>query len=137
MNNKKIILSILTVSILFFFTGCATSTPKSNLSAGEAQRTLQQGISTKPDVIKALGAPNIHYKKKDGSEMWTYESVAMVQYEMSFGIGGGGFGTGTPVGGVISGGGSKSSSSQKTLTITVYFDSDGVVQSYETMETHF
>ncbi len=95
------------------------------------------GIYTTGGYLLSLFSPNIHYKKKDGSEMWTYESVSADQYEMNFSVVGGGYATGVPVGGLLSGGASKSSSSQKTLTITVYFDSDGIVQSYETMETHF
>jgi len=136
MLKIRILLSVL--CLVAFLVGCSTI-PKSTITAGEAQRKLNIGESTKADVLKALGSPNIHYKKKDGSEMWTYESVTATQYEMHVSLAGGAagiIGTAATLGG-LSGGGSQSGSMARTLTIMVYFDSEGVVTDFETMETHF
>lgn len=113
----------------------------SNITAGKAQMILVENKSTKEDVIRGLGAPNIHYRRKDGSEMWTYESVATVQVEVHAEAGAAGgavFPAANAAGlGFMNVGGSKKESSMRTLTLTVYFNNEGVVTSYETFESHF
>jgi len=136
MLKMKMLLPV--VCLVVFFVGCSTI-PKSTITAGEAQRKLKIGESTKGDVLRALGSPNIHYKKKDGSEMWTYESVTATEYEMHVSMAGGAagiIGTAASLGG-FSAGGSQKGSMARTLTIMVYFDSEGIVKDFETMETHF
>lgn len=133
------------IGILFMgwaLCGCSVLGFKgSNITAGKAQMILVEGQSTKEDVIRGLGAPNIHYRRKDGSEMWTYESVAAVQVERhaeAGAVGGAVFPGANAAGlGFINFGGSKKESSMRTLTLTIYFNNEGVVKSYETFESHF
>ena len=113
----------------------------STITAGKAQMMIKEGVSTKADVIKVLGAPNIHYRKKDGSEMWSYESVGVRELEVK---GGAGAGAGMAFPGANALGlaffnvdASRRESSMRTMTLTIYFNRDGVVTSYETYEAHF
>lgn len=64
--NKSKILLLSAVCSLFIFTGCENiqgpAVPESKLTPGKVQQNVAKGMSS-TEVIKALGTPNIYYKR--------------------------------------------------------------------------
>lgn len=111
------------------------------LTLGTAQREIKEGMS-QADVAKALGAPNMVTKDKNGIETWIYDRVSTdYAYSTSsggisgliLGLGGGAAG-GAGLGTNQSSG--ASSSTQRTLTIIIKFK-NSVVSEFTYNSTSF
>jgi outer membrane protein assembly factor BamE (lipoprotein component of BamABCDE complex) len=102
---------------------------------GLVQRELRVGMS-QTDVVSALGSPNLVTRGGQGREAWVYDRVASEARLRSSGIGGGAGGAGTAGTALILGlfGGHVRSdhavTSQKTLTVVIRFDAEGIVESF-------
>lgn len=89
---------------------------------GNAQREIAQGMS-QADVATAIGSPNIVTKDSEGKETWIYDKIATEVRQSS------------RASGVfllfLSGcrEENRSNSSQKTLTIVIKYNGDGLVET--------
>jgi len=110
-------------------------------------KTLHEGETTQNQVLSSFGAPNIITRDEDGLEVWTYDVHSVAHAEASTtrsgsgGIGAGGLAGDVPIGGVVSGGGGKSTSagqvSSSTFTLMITFDEQQMVKSYRMQSTRF
>jgi outer membrane protein assembly factor BamE (lipoprotein component of BamABCDE complex) len=121
---NKIVKIICICSIGLVVNACSTmdnrdyvANKNNSLTVAKAQSSLQKGMSG-DDVAVALGSPNVVTSNKDGGETWIYDKVSTDETVASSGISGG-----IPF--LFGGGGNTAarSSTQKTLTIIVKFDS--------------
>ena len=105
--------------LFIFLIGCATpNTPNidsrsgatESFSLANLQQSVVKGVSTKSDVLVALGTPNIMQMNKNGQEVYVWEKRS---YESETASGGG-----RQV--VIK--------NEKSLTIAITFNSKNVVQ---------
>ncbi|MDR1433426.1 MAG: hypothetical protein LBI61_03780 [Puniceicoccales bacterium] len=116
------------------------------ISAGTVQRFIRKGMYSY-EVVEALGSPNMVTKNAEGNETWVYDKIrseyVVKQSDggISLGIGGVGLiGTGLLGGGVGVGGHSSKgsgSSSERTLTIVIHFDSEAKVVDFSYRTTSF
>ena len=112
------------ILVLLTITACSTgdnrdyvANKNNSLTVAKAQSSLHKGMSG-DEVAIALGSPNVVTSSKDGGETWIYDKVSTEETAASSGFGGG-----IPF---IFGGSSGTaarSTTQKTLTIIVKFDS--------------
>ena len=121
---SKLILSILILLSIFLLQSCSSSLAAKNDDDGITVGTVQKEISVgmlASDVVAILGSPNIVTTNDIDGETWVYDKVSQeVSYEnSSAGV------SFLLIGGLESSG--SSSSSQKTLTIIINFDSQSKV----------
>lgn len=139
---KKITLLLL----LMYVGGCMTSSEQEAMRAskeremtlGLAQKEIRVGMS-QADVAAALGSPNIVSKDSEGNESWIYDKIATEVYSSreSGGISAGGAGI-TAVSSWLLGlsgqaqyskATGKEIQTQKTLTVVIKFDENGLVKT--------
>ena len=92
-------------------------------TVGIVQKEIKAGMS-QADVANALGSPNIVTKDSAGFETWIYDKIAS---EASYATGSG-YGTLILIG--ASGSSGAYSTTQKTLTVIIKFDTQGSVASF-------
>lgn len=129
-------------ALFVFVSGCATSKAsyqRSNLTFGMVKKNLVKGQTTQAEIINLFGAPNIMTKNKSGEEVWTYDKISVSASEAAGSIGGGIGGVGTSVigGGVAGLGGSTSSTSSRSMTLSITFDDKDIVKDYAVMMQEF
>lgn len=134
-----------TLILLIFVAGCMTaaehqealhSSKEREMTVGIVQKDIRVGMS-QTEVAETLGSPNIVTKDSGGNESWVYDKIAT---EVSYSRDSGGVLAG--VGGFIenwslvpAGAASYSKSAgavaqtQKTLTIIIKFDDNGLVKT--------
>ena len=128
--------SAVAFAVLLFF-GCAPKQHYKNLhsaedrkvTVGTAQREIQKGMD-QAAVAKAMGSPNIVSKDKEGLDTWIYDKIAS---EASYSTGSSGI-LGLVIGGHSAG---AAASSQRTLTVVIKFDSQGLVDSFSYHSSSF
>lgn len=135
---NKIVISTLFAVLLV---GCdATTTPpttnteqikKNTLTQGKVQMTLKIGKTTKTDVIENLGPPNITSLDGSGHEVWTYQKHATVSKSDSASS----YGTLLIFGGSTAKSGFEST--QKTITLIIKFDANGIVKDFKSQASSF
>ena len=128
---------LLAASVLLV--GCTAAQHKANvqdqtndrLTVGVVQKEIRIGMSG-AKVATALGSPNVVSTDDERREVWIYDKIATdrVYSNSTAGVlglifGGEGGGAG---GGVVSAG--ADSTSQRTLTVIVKFDADGLVRDF-------
>jgi outer membrane protein assembly factor BamE (lipoprotein component of BamABCDE complex) len=116
------------------------------ISVANVQREIKIGMSG-ADVIAVLGSPNMVTTDSQRRETWVYDKVATERvYSTSEGglgllLGGAtGGATGAAfggMGGMFSKGAGASSTSQRTLTIIIKFDTNGLVRDYGYRQSSF
>ena len=115
----------LTMLSLFVFQGCTTYAVKDtsvdkNITVGTVQKEIKVGMSAS-DVVIALGSPNIVTSNDIDGETWVYDKISQdVSYSKNSS-----YGTLLLIGGSEKSG--SSSTSQRTLTIIITFDSKSKV----------
>lgn len=123
----RTVIALLTIALL---SGCATSGADRNLTAGTVQREVHIGMSG-AEVAEALGSPNIVTTDEDRNETWIYDKISsQVSESETRGA------TGTlrflkvwgPIAGTSKS--TRTSSSQRTLTVIVKFDEDKQVRDF-------
>ena len=98
-----------------------------NLTLGLVQSSVTKGAN-QVEITKVLGAPNIISKDKQGNETWVYDRISAQRKSNSMS----GFGFGAIGSWMGAGGGSRSSdtSSSKSLTVIITFDDNKNVLDY-------
>ena len=122
----------LLLTTLIFLTGCAgreanQTTQNSNLTAGMAKQKITKGVTTQNELLEVFGAPNIITKNKSGNEVWTYDKISS---DKSFEDG---------YWNVVVGGasGGQSSTTTKTFTLMIEFDTNGIVKDFSYRSSSF
>ena len=102
------------------------STQEQEMTVGIVQKEIRKGMS-QADVAAALGSPNIVTKDSQGNETWIYDKIAsQVSYSKDSG------GTGLIIN-LFGGYGREAgavSTTQKTLTVIIKYDANGLVDSF-------
>lgn len=97
--------------------------PADDLTVGKVQGEIKVGMDA-ASVVEVLGSPNIVTTDEQRREVWVYDKVSSDRVDTSSSIGGG----------IIIFGGGKSSASrsttQRTLTIMIYFDEAKKVRDF-------
>lgn len=116
------------------------------VSVGTVQREIRVGMSG-DQVIQALGSPNLVTTDAQRRETWVYDKVATERVYSSSGasggVGAGGLAGGSDGGGILGlvlGGSSSagaSSTNQRTLTIIIKFDEQGLVRDFSYRQSSF
>lgn len=101
------------------------------LTAGVVQREIREGMSG-ADVAAALGSPNIVTRDADGRETWVYDRIST---EQVFSSSSGGVNA-LFLAGVNQSAGA-ASTSQRTLTVVIRFDSAGRVRNFSYRSSSF
>jgi len=116
---KKTALALLLASLVMSI-GCQEKdrTQGTNLTAGMAKTKIVNGVTTQSEILAVFGSPNIMTKNKSGNEVWTYDKMAMEQ------SGEDGYWNVL----VAGKGGSKQTTSTKTFTLMIEFDSNDIVK---------
>ncbi|WP_319760340.1 outer membrane protein assembly factor BamE [Maridesulfovibrio sp.] len=132
-------LNIVLIGLLSLTCGCvAASKHKTNvqdttadkITVGKVQREIKVGMSG-ADVISVLGSPNIVSTDSKRREVWVYDKISTEQvYSKSSG-----FASLILIGGNQASG--ASSTSQRTLTIIVKFDDQGLVRDFAYRQSSF
>ena len=109
------------------------------MTLGVVQKEIRVGMPS-PEVVEALGSPNMVRRGEEGKETWVYDKIATeASYKNSnTNVGGSVSAAGIPgdvllLGNVgASRGGSKgaSATTQKTLTVIIRFDGNDNVESF-------
>ena len=123
----------------FWMAGCASAQKHrtavrddtgDRVSVGTVQREIRVGMSGS-DVVSVLGTPNMVTTDSQRRETWVYDKVATEMVHSRSGAGGG----------LLIFGGSSSASassmSQRTLTIIIMFDNDGLVRDFSYRQSSF
>jgi hypothetical protein len=134
--HKAITIATAVVLVLPVLYGCV-STPKpgptdrETLTHGAVQMTLVNGKTTQTEVLEAFGAPNITTLDASGEEVWTYRRHATVssvsQQQGYFNV-------------LVFGSSSASqdaSSSARSMTLIIKFDSAKRVSDFRSMSSSF
>lgn len=133
MTKITVVFSML--AIVVTVTGCMSaaqhqqslpSTQEQEMTVGVVQKEIRKGMS-QADVATALGSPNIVTKDSEGNETWIYDKIAsQVSYSKDSG------GTGLIIN--LFGGYNREagavSTTQKTLTVVIKYDANGLVDSF-------
>jgi outer membrane protein assembly factor BamE (lipoprotein component of BamABCDE complex) len=133
---------------LFFVAGCqsvashreaVSDTEGEAVTVGTVQREIREGMSG-AEVAAALGSPNIVTSDKERRETWIYDKISTNRaYSRSSGginaliLGGALTGSGAVGGGAGIGASSSTgaeTTSQRTLTVIIKFDNDGLVRDF-------
>lgn len=119
--------------------GSLHSAREREMTLGIVQKEIRVGMS-QADVAVALGSPNIVTRDSAGTETWIYDKIATeASYSRSSGdisgtVGAGGVAGSALILGGVGGGASRnsgaSSSTQKTLTVVIKFDGNGLVETF-------
>ena len=99
----------------------------SNLTFGMVKGQIVKGQTTQAEILQTFGPPNIMTRNRSGEEVWTYDKISSESKSS------GGYGTLI----ILGAGGSKHSSSQKTMTLILTFNPRDVVKDYSVMATQF
>lgn len=144
--KKKIAIFLVTACTATFFTGCSATSHRQavqddsadRLTVGTVQREIAIGMPAS-DVAEILGSPNIVTTDEERREVWVWDKISTnVAYSRSEGavvglvVGGSGGGLG---GGSASSG--AASTSQRTLTVIVKFDSESRVRDVSYRQSSF
>ncbi len=123
---------ILLLAISFFLFGCTNvnqhkqellSNKERELTIGIVQKEIKVGMS-QSDVSNILGSPNIVTRDSNGKESWVYDKIATeASYTRNSAYG-------TLIFTGASGQSGVSSTTQKTLTVIIKFDSNNNVESF-------
>jgi outer membrane protein assembly factor BamE (lipoprotein component of BamABCDE complex) len=143
MNTSiKVILSSLAVAALAG--ACAHSrnlhsTREREMTMGIVQKEIHVGMPS-PEVVEALGSPNMVRRDSSGKETWVYDKIATeASYSnSSSNVGGSVAGAGMPgdvlllgtIGGNHGRNRGASATTQKTLTVIIHFDLDDKVETF-------
>jgi outer membrane protein assembly factor BamE (lipoprotein component of BamABCDE complex) len=118
----------------------------SAMTVGQVQKEIRVGMSG-ADVAAALGSPNVVTTDEHRQETWIYDKISTERaYSADNGgiatliLGGAGIGSGAVGGGLLpsySGGSGASSTTQKTLTVIIKFDSAKRVRDFAYHSSQF
>jgi outer membrane protein assembly factor BamE (lipoprotein component of BamABCDE complex) len=138
MKKKIMIIGFILVSFVLF-TGCVQNQNnekmkidnKGTVTLGDIQKDIKVG-TTKSQVALFIGSPNIVTTEKN-KEIWIYDKISTENSESSAAITAGGAG---PIGvglgfGLFSGEIKSNTTSNKTLTVIIIFNSNNEVEKID------
>ena len=147
LKNKFVWFLLVIIPVLPY--GCATSNQQGlqssrerALTLGIVQKEIHAGMS-QAAVAEALGSPNLVTRDAKGHETWIYDKVASESsYSQTQGGMGGIGGIGAGISAILAGGSfskqsGAASSTEKTLTVVIKFDSKQKVESYSYQTSKF
>ena len=162
MKHSQKVLLVAAVIGAGLLAGCSTKlSPEPfdanlRLTAGQVRSTVTVGKTTRLDIFKALGTPNVVAMESGKGEVWTYDQIKVRRTAQGYGAGaffmtGFAFGSGldprrgslSPGHGAGEAGVSASASvgtattSVHTATLVIRFDANEKVQSYKMLVTSF
>ncbi len=160
--SKKVLLMMAAVIGTGLLAGCSTKlSPEPfdanlRLTSGHVKTVVKKGQTTRLEVFKALGAPNVIAMESGKGETWTYDQMKVRRTAQGYGAGAfflTGFaftddfnprrsqfnpGSGVGEAGVsISGSVGTNTTSINTATLVIRFDASDRVQSYKMLVTSF
>ena len=160
--SKKALLALAAVIGTGFLAGCSTKlSPEPfdanlRLTSGHVKSVVKKGKTTRLEVFKALGAPNVIAMDSDKGEVWTYDQMKVRRTAQGYGAGAfflTGFafdddirisrnnsnpGHGAGEAGVSASGSlGTDTTSIHTATLVIRFDAADRVQSYKMLVTSF
>lgn len=137
--KSKIILALISLSSILFFASCVQNQISENtkidnkgeITLGDVQREIKLGIP-KSKVASFIGSPNIVSTEKN-KEVWIYDRISSESSESDASLTAGGAGPiGAGIGfGLFSGGTKNSTTSSKTLTVIIIFNSNSEVEKID------
>ena len=124
------------------------------LTPGQVRTTVKKGETTRLQIFKALGAPNVVAMESGKGEVWTYDQIKVRRTAQGYGAGaffltGFGFSTqsreskydpvrgGGEAGVSASGSVGTDTTSIQTATLVIHFDANDKVSSYKMLVTSF
>ena len=126
------------------------------LTAGQVRNTVQVGKTTRLEIFKSLGAPNVVAMESGKGEIWTYDQIKVRRTAQGYDAGayfltgfafGDGFdprrgrlnpGHGVGAAGITANGNiGTDTTSVLTATLVIRFDTSDKVQSYKMLVTSF
>ena len=129
---------ILIISLVMaFLVGCVTTgmeTKPSSLTPGMARKHIVKGQTTQTEVLEIFGPPNLVTKRGE-IETWAFDRISTHEAHLAGILGGGGVIGSGGLGGIVTGGTSRSTT--KTIMLLVYFDEEGVVKDWSVTATKF
>jgi len=149
--NRLTLLAVASAAFLAVVPGCSHSrglhsTRERKVTVGLVQKEIRVGMSG-ADVAAALGSPNIVTRDNQGRESWIYDKIATeASYSDSSGnVSGGvraaGIAGDTLLLGNVGAGASRSkgasATTQRTLTVIIRFDPNGLVETFTYHSSRF
>lgn len=124
------------------------------LTPGQVKTTVKKGVTTRLEIFKSLGAPNVVAMESDKGEVWTYDQIKVRRTAQGYDAGayfltGFAFGDGVSLsqkdpgkgaglGGLtVSGAVGTATTSIHTATLVIRFDTNDKVSSYKMLVTSF
>jgi outer membrane protein assembly factor BamE (lipoprotein component of BamABCDE complex) len=160
--SKKVLLAMAAAIGTGLLAGCSTKlSPEPfdanlRLTSGHVKTVVKKGKTTRLEVFKALGAPNVIAVESGKGETWTYDQMKVRRTAQGYGAGAffltgfafsndfnprrGSFNPGSGIGeaGVsASGSVGTNTTSINTATLVIRFDASDRVQSYKMLVTSF
>lgn len=124
-------------ALLCSLAGCAQTPPEpvtsrnSELTHGNVQMNVEVGKTSQTDVLETFGAPNITSIDGSGQEVWTYQRNATVSQSSSS----------SSYWTIILAGQNSSAAgfeqTQRTMTLIIKFDANGVVSDFRSRSSNF
>lgn len=129
--------SLVFLVLIGFLSACAQTPPapvttrNSALTHGNVQMNLEVGRTSQTEVLEVFGAPNITSIDASGQEVWTYQRHATVSQSSSSSS----YWTIILAGGRSGAAGFEQT--QRTITLIIKFDSNGVVSDFRSRSSNF
>ena len=130
--KRIFIVHVVAIVFLSLGAGCATfpehqEEAKSPLTAGNVTMTVKKGTTTKAEILKTFGSPNIVTKNRDADEVWNYNRMNFTTR------------VGEDGGSIILLGGSRavSTATTRSFDLIITFDSKDVVKDYSIIQASF
>ena len=127
------ILLIVTMLGLAGCTGAQHYNPQADeqITVGTVQKEIRIGMGG-GQVAEVLGSPNIVSTDENRNEVWIYDKISTqyVRADVNAGILAIGGGSDVIGGAGVSGSQSSGTTSQRTLTVIIKFDEDGLVRDF-------
>lgn len=131
--NKVLLLSVLTLGTCFL-TSCVAPYPEEaqgeRMSIAAAQREIRVGM-TSTEVVSVLGAPNMVTTDDQRRETWVYDRISTTVTGSSSS----GYASLLLIG--TNSSRSRSTTSQRTMTIIIMFDAEGRVRDFRYRQSSF
>ena len=124
------------------------------LTPGQVKTTVRKGVTTRLEIFKSLGAPNVVAMESDKGEVWTYDQIKVRRTAQGYGAGAffltafgfsddqreskydpvhGGGEAGVSADGRVG----TDTTSIQTATLVIRFDANDKVSSYKMLVTSF
>ncbi len=106
-------------------------TANNPFTPGEVSMKLQRNVTTKAQVLKSFGSPNVVTQSGNGGSVWTYQKNATVSQANSHSSGW------TVIFAGARNNTSGFSQSDRSMTIIISFNKKDVVSNFKTLATNF